>query len=138
MALMPHQEPDGDEAPAPGGAAPQPQPSGSSPATQPSVNNGMQAAGMAQLGMAIRVLERSLPMLGSGSEAGSAVLKAISSLTKFAAASDSSPGIAMNAAQNVTNQMRQNMPMIAAMRAQGGGAPQPGQPPKPLQAPPQA
>lgn len=134
MALMPNMpsgEPDGDE-----GAKPKAQPSGPNNATQPTVNNGEQAAAMAMLAPMVRQMEQILPRLGSGTEAGAALLKAISSLSKFAAPAESSPGIAMNAAQNIQNRMRQEMPMIAALRAQGGGAPGGMQPPK-MDAPPQ-
>lgn len=134
MAMMPNKpmgEPDGDE----GMGKPKAQPAGPGSATQPTVNNGEQAASMAMLAPLVRQMEQILPRLGSGSEAGAALLKAISSLSKFAAPAEASPGIAMNAAQNIMNRLRQEGPMIAAMRGQGGGAPQ-GQP-APVQAPPQ-
>lgn len=134
MALMPQMEPDGDEGAAP--QKPQVQPSGQSPASQPSVNNGEQAAAQAMLAPLVRQMEMILPKLGSGSDAGGALLKAISSLSKFAAPSEASPGIAMNAAQSMADKMRQQMPLIAALRAQQGGAPQ-GAPSPMQQQPPQ-
>ena len=97
-------------------------PIGSSPATQPVPNRGQEAAGLAKLGVAIRVLESILPMVGSGSEVGKDVLKALNSLSKHVPVGSQSSGIDTSALQEMLMKARQMQPQIAAMRAaQGGG-----------------
>src|ERR1700761_3251123 len=101
------------------------QPIGSSPATQPVANRGMEAAGVAKLGVAVRLLEQIVPMLGAGSDAGRAVLESLNKLSKHVPSGSQSPGIEQSALQELMNKARQAAPQIAAMRAaqQGGGMP---------------
>ena len=112
----------------PGVAAQQGQPPvGSSPATQPVANAGHQAAGMAELAMIVRLMERTIPKLGAGSEAGRDLLQATSRLAKHVSSGSGSQGVENAAMMNLQDQQRQMAPIIAQMRAQqaqGGGAPQ--------------
>lgn len=111
------------------GAASQGQPPiGSSPATQPVANRGLQAAGVAKLGLAVKILESVLPMLGAGSESGKAVLEALNKLSKHVQPGSISSGVEQTGLQDLMNKVRQNAPQIAAMRASqpaGAGAPPP-------------
>ena len=109
-------------------------PVGSSPATGPVPNKGLEAAGLAKLGLIVRLLESLIPALGSGTEAGKDVLKALTSLSKHVPPGAVSPGIENSALMNLSQQQRQQQPQIAAMRAAmaqqnpGAGAP-PASPP---------
>lgn len=117
--------PAGPQGPA-GSAAPGQPPIGSSPATQPVANRGLQAAGLAKIGVAVKLLESILPMLGAGSEAGSAVLKALNSLSKHVQPGSISSGVEQSALSELQNKARQMSPQIAAMRGAapaGAGAP---------------
>jgi hypothetical protein len=89
---------------------------------------------MAKLALIVRQLEQIIPMLGTGSEAGSVVLKTLQSLAKLVPPGAVSPGIEQSAMQNLMMKLRQQAPQIAAMRAgMGGGA---GAPPGAGGAPP--
>ena len=77
--------------PAPPQAPGQP-PVGSSPATSPVPNKGLEAAGMAKLGLVVRQLEQLVPLLGVGTEAGQAVVKALTNLSKHVQPGAVSPG----------------------------------------------
>ena len=124
--------------PAPGGAPPSspggmPQPGagtqpgqppfGSSPVSAPTPNRGLQAAGLAQVVWAIRLLEKALPSIGAATPPGKDILKAISSLTKHVPAGAASPGMEQTALQGLMQQSKQEAPQLQAMRAataQGG------------------
>jgi len=112
--------------------APQPgqPPVGSSPATAPVPNKGLEAAGMAKLGLIVRQLEQIVPLLGAGTEAGKDVLKALTSLSKHVPPGAVSPGVENSALQGLMLKQRQQTPQIAQMRAalaqqkpEGAGAP---------------
>jgi hypothetical protein len=117
---------------APGAASQGQPPIGSSPATQPVPNRGLQAAGLAKLGVVVKQLEGLLPVFGAGSDAGRDVLKALNSLSKHIQPGDVSQGVEQSALQELMTKLRQNAPQIAAARAAGqggapgGAAPQPG------------
>lgn len=90
---------------------------------------------MQQLGVVVKQLETLLPQLGASSEAGQAVLKALSSLTKFVPNGSVTPAAQKNsieAQQRQHAQGNQQMQAIQAMKAKmaqgGGGAPGGGQP----------
>jgi hypothetical protein len=91
-------------------------PVGSSPATAPVPNKGLEAAGMAKLGLVVKQLETIVPLLGAGTEAGKDVLKALTSLSKHVPPGAVSPGVEQSALQNMMMKQRQQMPQIAAMR----------------------
>lgn len=118
-------------------------PFGSSSATGPTPNQGYEAAGMQRLGVIVKGMGELIPLLGASSDAGQAVLKALTSLAKFVP-----PGAVTPAAERNINeqqmfknvqqaQMLQQLRARAAMGGQGGapgGAPG-GQPaPGPAQA----
>lgn len=109
----------------PGGAASSGQPPiGSSPATQPVPNRGLQAAGLAKLGVVVRQLEQILPVFGAGSDAGKDILKALNGLSKHVQPGSVSSGVEQTAMQELLMKARQNAPQMAAMKAaQSGGAP---------------
>jgi hypothetical protein len=96
---------------------------------------------MQKLGVVVKQLESLLPEVGATSEAGQAVLKALSSLTKFVPNGSVTPAAQKNsieAQQRQHAQGNQQMQALAAMRqkmqggggapggAPGGGQPQPG------------
>lgn len=90
---------------------------------------------MQQLGVVVKQLETLLPQLGASSEAGQAVLKALSSLTKFVPNGSVTPAAQKNsieAQQRAHAQGNQQMQALQAMKAKmaqgGGGAPGGGQP----------
>ena len=89
---------------------------------------------MQKLGVVVKQLESMLPELGASSEAGQAVLKALSSLSKFVPNGSVTPAAQKNSIEAQQRNMAQNnqqMQALQAMRqkmAQGGGAPGGGQP----------
>jgi hypothetical protein len=84
--------------------------------------------------MVVKRLETILPQVGASSEPGQAILKALSSLTKFVPSGSVTPAAQKNsieAQQRQHAQGNQQMQAIQAMKAkmaQGGGAPGGGQP----------
>lgn len=116
-------------------ASPEAPPAGGSPATMPTANAGHQAAGIARLSIAVKVLEETVPLLGVGSDAGKDALKALNTLSKHVPPGSVSPGIEANSAAQLMQRQRQMAPQIAALRAAGaggqpagGGMPPPGMP----------
>ena len=115
----------------PAGAGTQPgqPPFGSSPVTMPTPNQGLKAAALAQLQWAVRIMEKALPMLGSTSEEGKSVMKALVSLQKLVPAGSTSPGVENSALQQMMLGARQEQPMLAMLKnaqAGAGGAGGPG------------
>jgi len=90
-------------------------------------NKGLEAAGMAQLGLIVRQLEKIVPLLGAGTEAGRDVLKALTSLAKHVPPGAVSPGAEQTSLQNLMMKMKQQAPQLAAMKQgmqkPGGEAP---------------
>jgi hypothetical protein len=121
-------------APAPPGGQPSQPPFGQTPAATSTPNKGYEAQGMQELGVLVKHMETLLPKLGATSEAGQAVLKALSSLTKFVPNGSVTPAAQKNsieAQQRQHAQGNQQMQALAAMRQKmaqggGGGQPQPG------------
>jgi len=115
---------------APGGQPSQP-PFGATQATGAPPNKGYEAAGLQKLGVVVKQLEAMLPELGASSEAGQAVLKALTSLTKFVPAGSVTPAAQKNSLEAQQRQMAQNNQQMMALKqraaqgAQGGGQPQP-------------
>lgn len=95
----------------------------------PTPNRGLQAAAIAQLTHAIRIMEKALPMLGVESEMGKDVMSALSKLSKHIAPGQGSPGIENSALQQMMMQHKQEQPMIQALRAQGQSTAAPAAPP---------
>lgn len=122
-------------------AAPQPQqgqsqgaPFGSSPATGPTPNKGFEAAGLQRLGMAVKILTETLPMVGVSSEIGQALMAVLPKLAKFVPAGTSTPASERNAMEQMMMRNVQQGGQMQQLRAQmgqqgGGGAPGGGTPP---------
>lgn len=110
-----------------GAASPQGQPQavpGSSPVTMPTPNRGLQAMGLAQLQVAVRIIERTLPIFGVGTEVGKDVMNALRTLSKHVPAGSGTSGVENTALMGLMNQQRQDAPTISTLRAmQAGGSP---------------
>lgn len=117
------------------GTAPGQPPMGPQNVQMPTPNRGAQAAAMAQINWAIRLLEQALPMVGATSDVGQACMKAISSLAKLVPAGASAPGVERTGLEQLMLRAKQEEPMMALMRGQGGGG-APGGPPPNAAAPP--
>lgn len=80
---------------------------------------------MAQISMAIKLLEKALPMLGAGSAEGKDVMRALTTLSKHLPPGSVTPGIEQTQMQNFMSQQRQAQPQQAMMQALAakGGAP---------------
>lgn len=105
-------------------------PFGASGATGPTPNRGYEAAGLQRLGSVVKQMEELIPMVGSTSDIGQAVLKALNSLVKFVPAGAVTPAaernnlqqaMTRNASQDQQLQMLQKHRMAGG--AQAGGAP---------------
>src|SRR5712671_6294591 len=115
----------------PPGQSPQP-PFGQTSATGATPNKGYEAAGMQTLGVIVKQLEDVLPALGASSEAGQAVLKALSSLVKFVPNGSVTPAAQKNSIEAQQRNMAQNNQQMQALKQRlmgAGGAPGGGQPP---------
>src|ERR1700722_1839960 len=121
-------------APAPGAAPPGGQPAqppfGQTPATGATPNKGYEAAGLQELGVIVKQMEKILPQLGASSEPGQAVLKALNSLVKFVPAGSVTPAAQKNSIEAQQRNMAQNNQQMMAlkqrmMQGQGGGGGQP-------------
>ena len=82
---------------------------------------------MQELGVVVKQLEKILPQLGAGSEAGQAVLKALNSLVKFVPAGSVTPAAQKNSIEAQQRNLAQNNQQMQAlkqrmMQGQGGGA----------------
>lgn len=126
-----------DQPPAAGGAGGQPQqpPFGQTPVTASTPNKGYEAAALQKLGVIVKQLEPLLALLGSSSEPGQAVLKAINSLAKFVPPGSVTPAQTKNVLDSAQMQNTQNNAQMQALRQrmmQGGqqGAAPPQMPPR--------
>ena len=90
------------------GTQPGQPPFGSSPAQMPTPDRGGQAAALALVSTAVRILERALPQLGAGSDPGKDVMKALQNLTKHVPQGATSPGVENSAMQQMMLQGKQN------------------------------
>ncbi|MDE2472853.1 MAG: hypothetical protein KGL35_30080 [Bradyrhizobium sp.] len=72
---------------------------------------------MNRVAVAVRALSDAVSLLGVGTEAGQAVLKALQSLSKHVPPGSVSPGAEMSTMQRLMQQQQQMGPQIAAMRA---------------------
>lgn len=78
---------------------------------------------MQKLGVVVKMLEPLLALLGSGSEAGQAVLKAINSLSKFVPAGSVTPAQTKNVLDQSQMQNTQNNAQMQAIKQQGAAHP---------------
>ena len=94
------------------------------PVQMPTPDRGSQAAALAQVSWAVRLLEKALPLLGVASPPGKDVMSALKSLSKHVPPGSMSPGVENNALQQLMMQGKQEQPQIQALRAMGqGGGP---------------
>jgi len=78
---------------------------------------------MQRLGVALKMLEQTVPLLGAASEAGRDVLQALTRLSKHIQPGAVSPAAEKNQLDAMRMRQAQAGPQIAQMRAaQGGGA----------------
>lgn len=103
--------------PPPGARPPQAGAPGPTPGTMPTPNQGQHVAGLAMIGVIVKLMERAIPLLGAGTEAGRDLVKSLSSLSRHVPAGALSPGIENTAIERLALQNRQNGPQVAAMRA---------------------
>lgn len=102
-------------------AAPPPgtPPMGASQATQPTQNQGFQAAGIQRLGLIVKLMEQTVPLLGAASEPGKDLLQALTRLSKHVPPGAVSPASQQNTMQNLMMRQAQMGPAMAAMRGAG-------------------
>jgi hypothetical protein len=89
---------------------------GSTPATGPTPNKGFEAAGLQRLGLVIKQLEQLVPMFGSGSEPGKAVLEALNKLAKHVPTGASTPAAERPNIDRMSMQNTQNNQAMQQMR----------------------
>jgi hypothetical protein len=114
---------------APGGQPAQP-PFGQTPATGATPNKGYEAAGLQELGVIVKQMEKILPQLGASSYPGKAVLDCLNKLVKFVPAGSVTPAAQKNSIEAQQRAMAQNNQQAQAVQAmrQKQGQPQGGQP----------
>ena len=114
---------------APGGQPAQP-PFGQTPATGATPNKGYEAAGLQELGVIVKQMEKILPQLGASSDPGKAVLDCRNKLVKFVPAGSVTPAAQKNSIEAQQRAMAQNNQQAQAVQAmrQKQGQPQGGQP----------
>jgi hypothetical protein len=101
--------------------AQQPPPFGQSATAQPTPNRGYEAAGLQRLGLVMKQLQEILPQVGASSDAGQAVLKALTSLSKFVPPGSVTPAAEKQQLERMAQsqqQGNQQMQMLAQQRAQ--------------------
>lgn len=119
----------------PGQRPPMPSAPGPTPGTMPTPNQGQHVAGLAMIGVIVKLMERAIPLLGAGSEAGRDLVKSLSNLSRHVPPGALSPGIENTAIERLALQQRQNAPQIAAARAAAPQMPPPAmKPPAPMAA----
>jgi hypothetical protein len=110
-----------------GSGFPRPQPTsqppmGVSPATGPTPNKGYEAAAVQKVGTVIKQLEEALPLVGSGTDIGKAILECLNKLGKFAPPGAVSPQAQNNQLQQAQMKNMQNQQMAQTLN-KGAGAP---------------
>jgi hypothetical protein len=99
---------------------------GASPMGPPTGNPGQQANALAQVREAVKILEKALPELATGSEPYKAVLNAISSVSKHVSPSGEVPGVQQTALRDLQQGAQSSGMMQSLMRSLAGagqGAP---------------
>jgi hypothetical protein len=100
---------------APGGQPAQP-PFGQTPATGATPNKGYEAAGLQELGVIVKQLEKILPQVGAGSDVGKAVLDSLNKLVKFVPAGSVTPAAQKNSIEAQQRAMAQNNQQAQAVQ----------------------
>lgn len=119
-----------------GGAGAPPMPGAGAPSPQMGGSPGNEAAAVMDIKSGLMFLQRALPNLPMGTPLHTDILNAVKTISKHAQQSGEPQG---PVAQNINSMARQqaaNAPQIAAMRAMGGGASNPGGAPAVPQPPP--
>ena len=111
----------------PGGAQPSQPPFGATNATGPTPNRGYEAAGLQRLGSVVKQLEELIPMLGSASEPGREVLKALNILVKLVPSGSVTPASERANIENMAMKNVQQNQQMQALRQQQMQRAQPGQ-----------
>lgn len=102
---------------------------GGSPLSPPSGNPGQQAQALAQLREAVKIMEKLLPDLATGSEPYKAVINAISSISKHVGPSGEVPGVQQTALRDLQQSAQSSGMMQSLMRSlAGAGQGSPGGP----------
>jgi len=113
---------------APGGQPAQP-PFGQTPATGATPNKGYEAAGLQELGVIVKQMEKILPQVGASSDVGKAVLDCLNKLVKFVPAGSVTPAAQKNsieAQQRAMAQNNQQAQAVQQMRQKQAQGAQPG------------
>ena len=112
--------------PMPGGGAPDQGPT-SSPMSTPQPNEGEKQGAMAQVQMAIDLMEQTLKAFGSETEEGQTILNALQTLTKtFGDKKEKSRGLIPSEIMNLVSSLPKG---AGGMQPPGAGASPPGAPP---------
>lgn len=123
----------------PGASSPIKPPFGSTPSVTPTPNPGLEVAGVQRLGVVLRMLTETLPMVGATSEVGKSVLNAIKDIAKHVKPGSVTPAGEANQLQKAQLQNAQNASILQRLRAgqagPGAGGP-PGGMPMPQQGSP--
>lgn len=110
---------------------------GVSPATGPTPNRGYEAAGLQKLGIVLKLLTDTLPLVGANSEMGQEILKILPRLSKMVPAGSTTPAGERNGLENMmlaNQQNNQQMQMLRQQMAQQGGQQQARPAPQPMAA----
>jgi hypothetical protein len=100
---------------APGGQPAQP-PFGQTPATGATPNKGYEAAGLQELGVIVKQMEKILPQVGASSDVGKAVLDCLNKLVKFVPAGSVTPAAQKNSIEAQQRAMAQNNQQAQAVQ----------------------
>jgi hypothetical protein len=111
-------------APAANPTQPQQPPFGQAAAAQPSPNRGYEAAGLQRLGLVVQQLQEILPQVGAGSDAGQAILKSLTSLSKFVPPGSVTPAAQRQQIERMSQAQQQGNQQMQALMAQRAAAQQ--------------
>jgi len=93
-------------------------PFGQAAAAQPTPNRGYEAAGLQRLGLVVQGLQEILPQVGSGSDVGQAILKALTSLSKFVPPGSVTPAAQKQQLERMAQAQQQGNQQMQALSAQ--------------------
>ncbi len=93
-------------------------PFGQAAAAQPTPNRGYEAAGLQRLGLVVQQMQEILPQVGSGSEVGQALLKALTALSKFVPPGSVTPAAQKQQLERMAQAQQQGNQQMQALQAQ--------------------
>jgi len=99
---------------------------GASPLGVPTGAPGSNANALSQVREAIKILEKALPSLPTGSKPYESVLSAIQSISKHVSPSAEVPGVQQTTLRDMQQNAQQSGMLQSLMRSLGGGAASPG------------